>query len=36
VLLMGLISSGLLTWTATLGGKIRHPEIRQSTINGTP
>ena len=33
VLLLAVVSSGLMTWTATLGGRIRHPEIR---TNGTP
>ena len=33
VLLLAVVSSGLMTWTATLGGRIRHPEIRN---NGTP
>jgi uncharacterized membrane protein len=36
VLLMAVVSSVLMTWTATLGGRIRHPEIRNSSINGTP
>jgi hypothetical protein len=28
VLMLALVSSGLLTWTANLGAKIRHTEIR--------
>ena len=31
VLLLALLASGVLTWTANLGGQIRHSEIRSGT-----
>jgi hypothetical protein len=37
-LVLGLIASGLMAWTADLGGKVRHTEIRSraSTTGGGP
>lgn len=32
VLLLTLVAAGLMAWTANLGGKVRHPEIRDSTM----
>jgi hypothetical protein len=33
IVLIGLlISGGLIAWTANLGGKINHPEIRSDTV----
>jgi len=34
VLLAAIFSSGLISWTAHLGGQIRHTEISQATIQG--
>lgn len=31
ILVVLIVSGGLLAWTANLGGKIRHPEIRSNT-----
>jgi uncharacterized membrane protein len=34
VLFAAIVSSGLIGWTAHLGGQIRHTEISQATIQG--
>ena len=28
IIALALVAAGILAWTANLGGKIRHPEIR--------
>lgn len=36
VLVMALVAAGLLAWTANLGGRIRHAEIRAGAEQGVP
>ncbi len=36
VLVVALISAGTMAWTAELGGKIRHTEIRDEGAGGSP
>lgn len=36
VLVMALVTAGLLAWTANLGGRIRHPEIRSGADQSAP
>jgi uncharacterized membrane protein len=36
VLVMGIVTAGLVAWTADLGGRIRHPEIRSGAEQTMP
>lgn len=36
VLVLALVATGAMAWTATLGGHIRHPEIRPETATEAP
>ena len=35
-LVLALLASALMGWTAHLGGRIRHPEIRETPAEPTP